>query len=161
MARRDWTRNEERELAALRRGGLKLYAIARRLGRSVVACRTRLSRLGVVVDPGRRPRRRRGELKRAVVDLLLAGHCVRDVAERLGVYPSVVSVIRSRSGIPAAPVSDARRRSWEWRRKADPARVAELSAAGWTRPRIAAELNCSVGAVALVRRNLKGVPGAV
>jgi hypothetical protein len=155
MARREWTRTEEQALTALRRGGSKLLVIARRLNRSETACRAKLSRLGVVVDTTRAPKRGKGELTRAVVRRLRAGQCVRDVSEELGVYPSVVSVIRARAGIVPAPLSDARRRSWEWRRKADPARVAELTAAGYTRAEIAAELKCSVGCVAFWRRKSK------
>lgn len=155
MGRRAWTRAEEAAAVELRRAGLKVAAVARRLGRTFQAVRTKLHRLGVADDDTRRPRRGRGRLSRIVVQLLRRGECVRDVAERLGVCPSVVTAIRKRKGLPASSAADARRRSWEWRRAADPARVAELTAAGWSKPRIAAELGCSAATVGNVRRELR------
>lgn len=116
--RKDWTRREEEEAKRLRLSGLKLSAVAKRMGRSRESVKRKLIRLGVLVEPWRAAlvRRRSGQLAAAVKRLLGRGESVTATAELLGVCPSAVSQVRARLGIP--PVTPRARGllGWQWRR---------------------------------------------
>jgi len=149
--RRPWTIAEQNQLIKMRKSGVKVDVIAKRLQRTSAAIRDCLRRLGVVIEPEKRSVRKRGTLKAVVSRMLRDGKSVRDCSEILGVYPSVISRIRSTCGIPATPTSEARKRSWEWRRKCDPEQVREYDEAGWTAAEIADEMNCSISTVKAAR----------
>lgn len=113
---RPWLRIEELRLASLRRAGLKVAAIAARLGRTPGSVRQRLVRLRVVVRPPQRPNRPAGSVKRRAVRMLLAGASNTEVAERLGVYQSAVSRYRKGAGLPPTDPAERTRRAWATRR---------------------------------------------
>lgn len=115
--RHQWLRTEEIEVATMRWCGMKVTTISRLVGISATAVRRRLSRLGVVVESFKTPRRGRGKLLAAVRELSRRGYPVGEQAERLGVDPSAVSRCRKRLGYGATPHHDRALRGWEWRKR--------------------------------------------
>lgn len=115
MKARFWTSTEQALAVKWRRAGLKTAAIARRLDRPPHSVAMKLYRMGIIVEPHKRPRQKRGELLRLVSRALLRGESVTETATRFGVEHGYVSLVRKRLGIPPATPAERLKRSWVFR----------------------------------------------
>lgn len=93
---RPWTRSEERRAVAARLAGATAAEIAASHGRTIDAVYQRLRTLGCVVEPRRKP----GELLRAVRRAWRPGRSDVDIADIVESTPQHVRRCRARLGLP-------------------------------------------------------------
>jgi len=117
MSRRDWTQKEERQACLWRWLGVKLLVIAARLRRPFASVAKKLHRLGMVIRPIHRRRRKPGELLRLVAgDLRRGERDLTAIAEKRNIDLSYVSRVRKQLGIEPCSASDRVKRAWVLRR---------------------------------------------
>jgi hypothetical protein len=112
---RPWTRKEEGQALWWVRQGVKEVTVARRLGRTESAVKTKLGHLKRAAGLQTKcpPERGRGELSTSVALLSSPGVSDLDVAKVLGIGQPAVTRTRNRLGIPPGCEKHKHRRGWK------------------------------------------------